>query len=63
MLQVEEKFRFAELLADLCSGIPELPQTFGRPRLPPSDVFFVPLFRQVAGVNGMIAYPIAYARN
>jgi hypothetical protein len=38
--QSEEKALFAELLADLCRGIPEPPQTFGRPRLPLADVVF-----------------------
>ena len=39
--QTEEKSRFMELLANLCSGIPQPEQTgAGRPRLPMSDMVF-----------------------
>jgi transposase len=36
----EEKKRFVALLADLCRGVPEPVQKFGRPRLPLEDVVF-----------------------
>jgi len=49
--QVEEKARFAELLADLCRGIPEPVQTFGRPRLPLADVVFCAAFRVYSTVS------------
>jgi hypothetical protein len=49
--QVEEKARFAELLADLCSGVPDPVQTFGRPRLPLSDVVFCAAFKVYATVS------------
>ena len=38
--QTHEQERFVALLRDLCDGIPQPPQTFGRPRLPLSDVIF-----------------------
>src|SRR5919202_3329625 len=49
--QVEEKTCFAELLADLCSGIPEPPQAFGRPRLPLSDVVFCATYKVYSTVS------------
>ncbi|NQW23632.1 MAG: IS5 family transposase [SAR202 cluster bacterium] len=38
--QTHEAERFSELLQDLCAGIPNPPQTTGRPRLPLSDVVY-----------------------
>ena len=38
--QSNEQTHFLTLLRDLCSGIPQPSQTFGRPRLPLSDVVF-----------------------
>ena len=38
--QTHERERFVELLRDLCNGIPQPAQTFGRPRLPLADVVF-----------------------
>ena len=38
--QTHEKERFVALLRDLCDTIEQPPQTFGRPRLPLSDVVF-----------------------
>ena len=38
--QSNEYTHFVALLRDLCDGIPQPPQTFGRPRLPLSDVVF-----------------------
>jgi transposase len=49
--QSEEKRRFVELLADLCRGIPEPAQTFGRPRLPLSDVVFCAAFKVYSTVS------------
>jgi transposase len=49
--QVEEKARFAELLADLCRGIPEPAQTFGRPRLPLADVVCCAAFKVYSTVS------------
>jgi hypothetical protein len=49
--QSEEKTRFAELLADLCSGIPQPEQTNGRPRLPLCDMVFASAFKVYVGVS------------
>lgn len=38
--QTHEQEHFTRLLRDLCDGIPQPPQSFGRPRLPLSDVLF-----------------------
>jgi len=38
--QTHEAEQFAHLLRDLCDTIPQPPQSFGRPRLPLSDVVF-----------------------
>lgn len=38
--QTHEAEHFARLLRDLCTTIPQPPQSFGRPRLPLSDVVF-----------------------
>jgi len=38
--QTHEQEQFASLLRDLCNTIPQPPQSFGRPRLPLSDVVF-----------------------
>lgn len=38
--QTHEQEHFVSLLRDLCAGIPQPVQTFGRPRLPLSDVLF-----------------------
>jgi hypothetical protein len=50
--QCQEKSRFTALLADLCRGIPEPAQTFGRPRLPLSDVVFCAAFKVYSTVSG-----------
>jgi transposase len=49
--QSEEKARFAELLADLCSGIPQPEQTNGRPRLPLCDMVFASVFKVYVGFS------------
>src|SRR6267378_5379339 len=38
--QTNEKERFQALLADLCKGIEEAPQSMGRKRLPLADMIF-----------------------
>ena len=38
--QVHEGEHFVTLLRELCDAVPQPPQTFGRPRLPISDVLF-----------------------
>ncbi len=43
--QVEEKDSFMRLLADLCSNVPQPPQSRGRPRLPLSDMAFAATFK------------------
>jgi Transposase DDE domain len=44
--QSEEKHRFVELLADLCSTVPQPPQTGkGRTRLPLSDLLFASAYK------------------
>ena len=43
--QTNEKAKFMEFLHDLCKGIPEPEQTFGRPRLPLQDMVFNATFK------------------
>lgn len=49
--QQEEKSRFAELLADLCSSVPQPPQTTGRPRLPLSEMVFACAYKVYSGFS------------
>src|SRR5215211_32239 len=49
--QSEEKARFAELLADLCSGIPQPVQIIGRPRLPLCDMVFASAYKVYVGFS------------
>jgi transposase len=50
--QVEEKRRFVELLADLCSTIPQPKQEGkGRPRLPLSDMVFASVYKVYVGFS------------
>ena len=49
--QTEEKHRFAELLRDLCQGIPEPEHTFGRPRLPLADMVFASAYKVYTGFS------------
>lgn len=49
--QVEEKARFAELLSDLCGGVPQPEQTNGRPRLPFSDMVFASVYKVYCGFS------------
>src|ERR1041385_6245220 len=50
--QVNEKDRFLELLAELCKGIEEMPQSNGRPRLPLGDMIFASTFKVYSTVSG-----------
>jgi hypothetical protein len=50
--QTNEKADFQALLHDLCSGIQEPVQTFGRPRLPLADIIFSAVFKTFSTVSG-----------
>lgn len=50
--QVQEKSQFLALLYDLCKGIDEPVQTFGRPRAPLADVIFGLVFRTYSTLSG-----------
>src|SRR6266849_10623851 len=50
--QTNEKDRFLSLLAELCKGIEEIPQGFGRPRLPLADMIFASTFKVYSTVSG-----------
>ncbi|MBI1818693.1 MAG: transposase [Deltaproteobacteria bacterium] len=49
--QVSEKATFVKLLRDLCAGIPEPPQSMGRPRLPLADMIFSAGFKVYSTVS------------
>lgn len=50
--QTNERAHFLSFLYDLCSGMEEPVQTFGRPRLPLSDIIFSATFRTYSTVSG-----------
>lgn len=50
--QTHEQERFGELLQTLCETIPQPPQTFGRPRLPISDVVFSTVYKVYSTMSG-----------
>src|SRR5882672_4130156 len=50
--QCNEKDRFLSLLAELCKGIEEPIQSFGRPRLPLADMIFASTFKVYSTVSG-----------
>ena len=50
--QTNEKDRFLALLAELCKGIEEAPQTNGRPRLPLADMIFAATFKVYSTMSG-----------
>src|ERR1700674_2485646 len=50
--QTNEKERFQSLLADLCKGIEEAPQSMGRKRLPLADMVFAGAFKVYSTVSG-----------
>ena len=50
--QTHEQERFVLLLRDLCNGIQQPPQTFGRPRLPLADVVFGMVYKSYTTMSG-----------
>jgi transposase len=50
--QTNEKDHFLSLLGELCKGIEEAPQTFGRPRLPLADMIFASTFKVYSTFSG-----------
>ena len=50
--QTHEKERFLLLLNELCKGVEESPQSFGRPRLPLADMIFASTFKVYSTVSG-----------
>lgn len=50
--QTNERAHFLAFLYELCSGIEDPVQTFGRPRLPLSDIIFSATFRTYSTVSG-----------
>lgn len=50
--QINEKDRFLSLLAELCKGIEEPIQTFGRPRIPLAEVVFANCYKVYSTVSG-----------
>ena len=51
LAQQNEKERFLVLLRDLCSTIPQPPQTTGRPRLPLADMVFAAAYKVYSGFS------------
>ncbi len=49
--QQHEKERFLVLLKDLCSTVPQPPQSKGRPRLPLADMLFAATFKVYSGFS------------
>jgi transposase len=52
LAQTNEKAHFLAFLYELCSGIEEPVQTFGRPRLPLADIIFSAAFKAYSTVSG-----------
>jgi transposase len=50
--QTNEKSHFLAFLHELCSGIEEPIQTFGRPRLPLADIIFAATFKTYSTISG-----------
>jgi len=50
--QTNERDWFNKLLRDLCMGVPQPPQTFGRPRLAMSDVVFAVVAKVYSTMSG-----------
>lgn len=50
--QTNEKAHFLAFLYELCAGIEEPVQTFGRPRLPLADIIFSATFKTYSTVSG-----------
>ncbi len=51
LAQQHEKERFLILLRDLCSTVPQPPQTKGRPRLPLTGMLFAATFKVYSGFS------------
>jgi transposase len=51
LAQVNEKARFLELLYELCKGVEDPAQTFGRPRLPFADRLFCVVYKIYSTVS------------
>jgi transposase/predicted nucleic acid-binding Zn finger protein len=51
-VQFHEEERFVALLRDLCDGIEQPAQTFGRPRLPLSDMAFAVTYKVYSTMSG-----------
>jgi len=52
LAQTNEKAHFLAFLYELCAGIEEPIQTFGRPRLPLADIIFSATFKTYSTVSG-----------
>lgn len=50
--QTHEQERFIALLRDLCNGIPQPAQTFGRPKLPLSNTVFTVAYKVYSTMSG-----------
>lgn len=50
--QAHEQEKFVVLLRDLCDGIPQPAQTFGRPKLPLSDTVFTVAYKVYSTMSG-----------
>jgi len=50
--QTHEQEQFVSLLRDLCNGIEQPPQTFGRPKLPLSDTVFTVAYKVYSTMSG-----------
>lgn len=63
--QTHEQEHFVTLLRGLCDNVPQPPQTFGRPRLPLSDVVFgigVKVYSTMSGRRAMTDFRDAHAK-
>jgi transposase len=63
--QTHEQEQFGALLRELCDTVPQPPQTFGRPRLPLSDVLFgigIKVYSTMSGRRAMTDFRDAQAK-
>ena len=63
--QTHEQEQFTKLLRELCDTVPQPPQTFGRPRLPLSDVLFgigLKVYSTMSGRRAMTDFRDAQAK-
>jgi transposase len=64
-VQTHEQEQFTKLLRELCDTVPQPPQTFGRPRLPLSDVLFgigLKVYSTMSGRRAMTDFRDAQAK-